>query len=116
MPKIEFAGQVIECERGENLRRVLRQAGLPLYNGISSAIHCRGLGTCGTCAVEIVGDVTSKTAVETWRLGFPPHSEERTKDLAGALRLACQCTVQGDLKLTKHDGMWGHRTKRGLSE
>jgi ferredoxin len=109
MPRIEFAGQVIECGSGENLRRVLRKTGLPLYNGISAAIHCRGMGTCGTCAVEIVGEVTDKTAVEKWRLGFPPHSEDRAKGLAGDLRLACQCEVQGDLVLTKHGGMWGSR-------
>lgn len=104
MPRIEFAGQVIECEQGVNLRRVLCEAELPLYNGVSKRIHCRGLGTCGTCAIEITGEVTEPTKVEQWRLGFPPHK-------AGSkLRLACQCEVLGDLKITKHEGMWGHKT------
>ena len=45
MPKITFHDQTIECSEGDNLRRVLMEAGLPLYNGVSKAIHCRGLGT-----------------------------------------------------------------------
>lgn len=103
MPKILFNGQTVECGSGENLRLVLLAAKLPLYNGIARGIHCRGMGTCGTCAIEIEGDVSPKTAVEKWRLGFPPHRKEC------GLRLACQCQVLGDLKLTKHEGMWGSR-------
>lgn len=103
MFKISFSGQTIECESGANLRRVLMDAKLPLYNGISKMIHCRGMGTCGTCAVQIEGDVSAPTKVENWRLGFPPHSS------GSGLRLACQCKVQGDLKIIKHEGMWGSR-------
>lgn len=101
MPKITFSGQTIECREGANLRRVLLDAKLPLYNGIAIAIHCRGLGTCGTCAVEIAGNVSELTSVEKWRLGFPPHHSD------SGLRLACQCKVLGDLVLVKHGGMWG---------
>ncbi len=101
MPRILFAGHEIECLHGANLRRELVAAQLPLYNGIAKHIHCRGLGTCGTCAVEIEGDVSKVTAVERWRLGFPPHR------LSSGLRLACQCKVLGDLKIAKHGGMWG---------
>jgi ferredoxin len=103
MPKITFSDQCIECEIGDNLRRVLLDANLPLYNGVARAIHCRGLGTCGTCAVQVEGEVSPTTAVERWRLGFPPHRQDQK------LRLACQCKVQGDLQLTKFDGLWGHR-------
>ena len=73
MPKIEFNNQMIECKLGSNLRRVLMAAGLPLYNGVAEYIHCRGMGTCGTCALEIDGEVSAMTKVEKWRLGFPPH-------------------------------------------
>lgn len=103
MPKIEFDGRVVECEVGANLRRVLMKAKLPLYNGAAKAIHCRGMGTCGTCALRIEGAVSESTAVEHWRLGFPPHRREQT------LRLACQCQVLGDLKLEKFDGLWGNK-------
>lgn len=104
MPKIEFDSATLFCEKGENLRKVLLRNNLPLYNGIAKTIHCRGLGTCGTCAIEIEGEVTPLTKVEEWRLDFPPH-----KKAAGKLRLACQCEVVGDLKLTKYQGLWGHK-------
>ena len=101
MPKVTFNGDTIDCDHGDNLRRVLMDASLPLYNGIAKQIHCRGLGTCGTCAVSVKGNVSPKTAVENWRLGFPPHKH------GTGLRLACQCKVLGDLELEKHQGMWG---------
>lgn len=103
MPKIEFDDQTIECARGENLRRVLMRARRPLYNGVARAIHCRGLGTCGTCAVQIQGAVSEPTAIERWRVDFPPHRQNAD------LRLACQVRVEGDLRLTKFEGLWGHR-------
>ncbi|MEL6108479.1 MAG: 2Fe-2S iron-sulfur cluster-binding protein [Planctomycetota bacterium] len=103
MPTIRFRGQLIECEEGENLRRALMRSGAPLYNGVANVIHCRGLGTCGTCAVEIAGDVTPPTVIERGRLNFPPHSSD------SGLRLACQCRVLGDVTLEKRAGLWGHR-------
>jgi len=103
MPKITFRDRTIECTTGCNLRQVLMDADMPLYNGVASLIHCRGMGTCGTCAVQIEGDVSPMTRVEKWRLGFPPHRR------GDGLRLACQCKVLGDLKLEKLDGMWGNR-------
>ena len=110
MPKITFDNQTIECEQGANLRRVLLDANLPLYNGVASVIHCRGLGTCGTCAVAVEGDVSEMTGVEKWRLGFPPHREENE------LRLACQCQVLGDLKIKKFPGLWGHQVNDSLAK
>ena len=107
MPTISFHGQTVECEKGDNLRRVLLKAKLPLYNGIGKAIHCRGMGTCGTCSLSIEGDVSEMTAIEKWRLNFPPHK------LENGLRLACQCQVLGDLVLTKHAGLWGNCTDHG---
>lgn len=103
MPNIKFNDQTVTCKVGDNLRRVLLDNQLPLYNGIASLIHCRGLGTCGTCAIEIDGPVSETTAIENWRLGFPPHK------LENGLRLACQCEVLGDLTIRKGDGMWGDR-------
>ena len=78
------------------------------YNGVAATIHCRGLGTCGTCAVQVEGPVSPMTRVEKWRLSFPPHN------LENGLRLACQCRVLGDLNLTKHAGLWGHKTDDSL--
>ncbi|MFK8110563.1 MAG: 2Fe-2S iron-sulfur cluster-binding protein [Rubripirellula sp.] len=103
MPTIDFAGLEIECQHQDNLRKVLLAAKAPLYTKISRPIHCRGLGTCGTCAVAIDGAVSEPTAIEKWRLNFPPHK-------AGSnLRLACQCRVLGDVHVVKHPGLWGNQ-------
>lgn len=101
MPTVRFAGRSIECLEGANLRTVLLHARLPLYQSAARAIHCRGFGTCGTCAVRIEGPVSAPTSVERWRLGFPPHDRE------AGLRLACQVRVLGDLAVTKYPGVWG---------
>jgi len=103
VPTIDFAGQTVECLAGSNLRTVLLRARLPLYNGVALALHCRGFGTCGTCAVRIEGEISEPTRAEKRRLALPPH------DLASGLRLACQVSVLGDLKVTKYDGLFGQR-------
>jgi ferredoxin len=103
LPTIEFAGQTIECLEGSNLRMVLLRARLPLYTRVARAVHCRGFGTCGTCAVRIEGATSDPTAAEKRRLALPPH------DLASGLRLACQVSVLGDLRVTKHEGFFGHK-------
>jgi ferredoxin len=103
LPTLQFKGQSLKVKQGENLRQALLKADVPPYNGAARWLNCHGLGTCGTCALEIKGPVSPKTKVEKWRLNFPPHQEEQ------GLRLACQCTVQGDLKLVKHPGFWGQQ-------
>ncbi|TMA34982.1 MAG: (2Fe-2S)-binding protein [Deltaproteobacteria bacterium] len=104
MPTIRFAGSSIECPQGANLRVVLLRARLPLYTRVAEALHCRGRGLCGTCAVRIEGPVTPPTVAERRRLRLPPHQPD------SGLRLACQCNVLGDVTITKHAGMWGQRT------
>jgi ferredoxin len=103
VPTVEFAGQSVECPHGANLRMVLLRARLPLYNSAARALNCRGNGTCGTCAVRIEGEVSEPTSAELRRLAFPPHRED------SGLRLACQCKILGDLKVSKHEGLWGQR-------
>jgi ferredoxin len=91
MPTVQAQGKTIECQRGENLRQVLLQNGIDLHNGGAKVINCRGLGTCGTCAVLVEGEVS-----------LPPHSPTKN------LRLACQTKVLGDVRVTKFEGFWGH--------
>ena len=104
--RVRFKGAEVEARRGETLRTALLRSGaVTPHNGRSQLINCRGLGTCGTCAVAIRGSVSppSWNAKERLRLNFPPHacgSDER-------LRLACQVRVEGDLDVTKFDQFWG---------
>jgi ferredoxin len=101
LPTVRFAGRTVECPHGANLRVVLLRARLPLYTRVARAIHCRGNGACGTCAVRVEGPVSEPTAAEIRRLGLPPHHRD------SGLRLACQVSVLGDLSVTKYEGLFG---------
>ncbi|MBF2078372.1 MAG: (2Fe-2S)-binding protein [Synechococcales cyanobacterium T60_A2020_003] len=101
MPIIKAQGQTFECASNTNLRTALLQQGIALHNGQSALINCRGLGTCGTCAVEIDGDVSETNWRDRTRRSLPPHSLTQNR------RLACQTRVLGDVKVTKYDGFWG---------
>lgn len=100
--RIEIDGISIECTHGQNLRKALMEGGTSPYTAEARYINCRGLGTCGTCAVRVSGKLSEKTTTETWRLNFPPHSEDQ------GLRLSCQARVLGDLIVVKGQGLWGH--------
>lgn len=101
MPKVAAQGKTIECCVGANLRQVLLQQGIELHNGRSTLINCRGIGTCGTCAVQIEGAASEPNWRDTTRRVLPPHSLMQNR------RLACQTQVLGDLKITKFAGFWG---------
>lgn len=101
MPKILAQGKTIDCKQGANLRQALLKAGIDLYNGGSKVINCRGIGSCGTCAVMVEGEVSQPNWRDTTRRSLPPHSPTSN------LRLACQTKVLGDVKVTKFDGFWG---------
>lgn len=105
MLKIKFKGQTVYCEKGDNLRKALRKANLSPHNGETEWFNCKALGSCGTCAVKINGAVSPLTKMEKWRLNFPPHKIEN------GLRLACQCSVLGDLEIVKYDGFWGQNVE-----
>lgn len=104
MPKITAQGKTFECEPGANLRKELLKQGIALYNQQSTVINCRGIGSCGTCAVHIDGAAGAVSAAnwrDRTRRSLPPHDSQRN------LRLACQTTVLGDITVTKYDGFWG---------
>ncbi len=101
MPKVTAQGKTFECEKGSNLRKVLLTNGIDLYNGKAKIINCMGIGTCGTCAVQVEGEVSQASWKEKARRSLPPHSPTQNR------RLACQTQVLGDVRVTKFDGFWG---------
>ncbi len=101
MPTVKAQGQTFTCDRGANLRNVLLEHGIEVYNGAAKNLNCHGLGTCGTCAVAVQGEVSEASWREKARLGLPPHSAAR------GLRLSCQTQVLGDVEVTKYEGFWG---------
>jgi ferredoxin len=101
MPTVSFRGREIPCDRGAILRDVLLAAGESPHNGASRALNCRGLGSCGTCAVRVRGRVSDRQLRERVRLSVAPHG------LDSGLRLACQTRVLGDVTVEKFEGLWG---------
>jgi len=101
MPTVTAQGKTITCAQGANLRQVLLDNGVNVYNGPAQALNCHGLGTCGTCAAKVEGEVSAPKWNEEARLSLPPHSKEN------GLRLTCQTQVLGDVRVTKYEGFWG---------
>ncbi len=110
MPTVTVRDRELECERGAVLRDVLLDAGESPHNGRANALNCRGLGTCGTCAVAVTGDVAEPGRRERLRLATPPHDPESD------LRLACQIRVEADLVVEKYPGFWGQHTDRETNQ
>ncbi|MBW4486487.1 MAG: (2Fe-2S)-binding protein [Trichocoleus desertorum ATA4-8-CV12] len=105
MPQITAQGKTFICDRGANLRQVLLQNNVALHNGNASFINCHGLGSCGTCAVEVEGEVAEPNWRDRTRRSLPPHDTSQNR------RLACQTKVLGDIRVTKFDGFWGQGTQ-----
>jgi ferredoxin len=106
MPKVTAQGKNFTCETGANLRQVLMDNGVDLYNGNAKFINCMGIGTCGTCAVQIDGEVSEANWKDVARRSLPPHQRSRN------LRLACQTQVLGDITVTKFTSFWGQGSDR----
>lgn len=101
MPTVTAQGKTYTCAQGANLRQVLLEQGIDLYNGQAKLINCHGLGTCGTCAISITGEVSTPNWRDQTRRSLPPHQPSRN------LRLACQTQVLGDIQVSKYAGFWG---------
>jgi ferredoxin len=109
MPKITLktpsGPRELSCRRGDTLRSVLRRNGITPHNGRARLVNCRGMGTCGTCSVQVTGEVSPPNFREEGRLRFPPHQNGPEP-----LRLSCQCRVMGDVSVIKYPGFWGQHT------
>ncbi|MEM9451943.1 MAG: 2Fe-2S iron-sulfur cluster-binding protein [Cyanobacteria bacterium P01_E01_bin.6] len=101
MPTVTAQGRSFDCVSGSNLRRVLLDNGVLVHNGNATIINCRGIGSCGTCAVQVEGTVSSPNWRDRTRRSLPPHTS------TGNVRLACQTRVLGNVNVTKFDGFWG---------
>jgi ferredoxin len=101
MPKITAQGKTFDVPDQANLREVLLEREIDLYNGAAKLLNCHGHSSCGSCLVKIEGMVSEPTEFEKLRMAIPPHSQHHDR------RLACQVKVLGDLRVTKFDGHFG---------
>ena len=103
---------IIHAESNQKLRDILIENSIYPYNGIAKYLNCRGLGSCGTCAVSIFEkskeyDFSKLKNIEQIRLNFVPHNKVKT--INNHLRLACQYIVDSDINVLKNDGFWGQK-------
>ena len=105
MPTITAQGKTFHCKPGTNLRQALLDNGIALYSPRANYVNCMGIGTCGTCAVAIEGEVSDANWRDRTRRALPPHDPKKAR------RLACQTTVMGNIQVTKFQGFWGHQDK-----
>ena len=110
MPLIKIDNKSIECSKGQNLRKVLLLHSFNLYNNNAKYLNCRGIGTCGSCAVEVKGKVQPSV---------PGLLESKRIELLSPqnivnLRLACYCKVIENIEIVKHKGFWGEINKNSL--
>src|SRR5262249_8344794 len=104
MPKVTFLlpnneKKEIDVPAGSNLRKEARAAGVPLYRGLDRFLNCRGIGLCGTCKVYVKSGMENlgpKPFMERMNGRMHPLTMLALIEHEDELRLACQCTVNGD--------------------
>ncbi|GIL17114.1 MAG: hypothetical protein BroJett040_08650 [Oligoflexia bacterium] len=85
---IDPAGDFVYASHGQNLLTAL------LKNKVKISNSCGGSGTCGTCRVQVIGEVSGlseRTDIEiemAKERGFVPSE-----------RLSCQCSVFGPVEI-----------------
>ncbi len=106
MPKVTFTKEkkTIEVPAGSNLRREARRAGIELYKGVHKYANCMGLGMCGSCRIYVKKgqeNLSQPGFVEkfTTKLGANPEAFFAYIGHENEMRLACQCTVSGDIEV-----------------
>lgn len=105
MPKITLLNEQkkeLEVAPGTNLRTALREAGVEVYTWPDKYLNCRGLGLCGTCAVLVkkgMESLSKKSLREKFNFTFHPKASMAVIGHEDEMRLACQCTVEGDVEI-----------------
>jgi ferredoxin len=106
MPKITFVNEKLEIEvpQGSNLRDEAKKAGIVTNPGLFKVLNCMGHGSCGSCKILVkdgMQNLSGKGFMEKLTLlrmfSSIGHEDE--------MRLACQCTVNGDCKVVTNPPM-----------
>ena len=96
MPELFFVNEKkkFNVDTGVNLRKASIDGDVGIYSNIFKKLfNCRGKGMCGTCLVRIESDeLESLNEVEKKKLKNKLLEDPN-------LRLACQLTINNDLKI-----------------
>lgn len=95
MPKITVEDtetgevQTFKIGYGGNLRQAALHKGINLYKGMNEQLNCHGLGSCGTCLIEV-------TPLEN----VNGHSIiEKLHKIGDNKKLGCRTKVYGDITI-----------------
>jgi len=95
MPKITIQDtetgetRVIKVGYGANLRKAALFKEVNLYKGMHEHLNCRGMGSCGSCMVEVepLENVNGQTIIE------------KLQKVTGNNKLSCRTKVYGDITI-----------------
>jgi ferredoxin len=100
MPKVTFLNEAltVEAEAGKTIKEVADACGVNLFTGFWRSYHCKGKGRClgSGCRVWAMGP-DAALSPRTWKERIRPTNK-------GAVRLACQARVQGDIEVRTMPG------------
>jgi len=104
MPQVTFVKEkkTIDVPEGANLRTAARKAGVQLYKGFHRYVNCLGNGVCGSCRVYVKDgkdNVSQPGRIEKFTVGGNPEVFFAYVGHEDEMRLACQCKVEGDIKV-----------------
>ena len=100
MPKVTVhnseTGEVTSFKAGygANLRKAAQFKDIDLYKGIWSQLNCRGMGSCGTCLIEVdnMENVSGHGLIEKF------HKVGENQKLACRTKVYGDITIQANLK------------------
>jgi ferredoxin len=94
MPKVHFLNEIVtvEAERGQTIKEVAVQHGIPLHRGLWTWANCRSHGLCGSCQVWV-------NPLGEGALGPKTFFERIRSRVSGTVRLGCQARVLGDVEV-----------------
>ncbi|MCP6758167.1 MAG: hypothetical protein NHB32_05180 [Fischerella sp. CENA71] len=99
MPRVLAQAKTSECIRGTNLRKIVLQNGIDLYNSDAKVINCRLIDSC-SWQMQVESNFAEAHWRQEGRYSLPPHSPPIN------LGLTCQTQLLGNVKITKFDGFW----------
>lgn len=100
MPKVTFLNEAItlDVQSGRTIKEIADAAGVNLFEGFAAQYNCSGRGMClgKGCRVWVVNSPPTAVSERTFW--------ERIRRQKGAMRLACQTRVLGDVEIRTQPG------------